>query len=178
MKGVVFTEFLEMVEEKFGLVVANQIVEASDLPSQGAYSAVGTYDHTEMVQLLGHLSDHSGLEPPQLLKIFGLHLFPKFATGYASLFAHASDAFAFLTSLDAYIHVEVRKLYADAELPKFHISQPDEATLIMEYRSRRGMADLAEGLIEACIQHYQEQIDLQRSDLSPDGTHTRFVLTK
>ena len=36
MKGIVFTEFLEMVEEKYGYEVVDQIIEESKLPSGGA----------------------------------------------------------------------------------------------------------------------------------------------
>ena len=35
MKGVVFTEFVEMVEEKFSPEMAELIIESSNLPSQG-----------------------------------------------------------------------------------------------------------------------------------------------
>ena len=35
MKGIVFTEFLEMVEEKFGLEVVDYIIESSELASEG-----------------------------------------------------------------------------------------------------------------------------------------------
>lgn len=44
MKGVVFTEFIEMVEGRFGLAMVDRIIEAAQLPSSGVYTAVGTYD--------------------------------------------------------------------------------------------------------------------------------------
>lgn len=47
MKGIIFTEFLEMVEDRFSPEIADRIIEASDLPSRGVYTAVGTYDHTD-----------------------------------------------------------------------------------------------------------------------------------
>ena len=55
MKGIVFREFLEMVEEAFGMDVADQIIEESDLPSGGAYTSVATYDHHEILTLVGKL---------------------------------------------------------------------------------------------------------------------------
>ena len=33
MKGIIFTEFLELVEEKFGLTMVDKIIEQSDLES-------------------------------------------------------------------------------------------------------------------------------------------------
>jgi len=44
MKGIIFTEFLEMVEDRFSPEIADRIIEAADLPSGGAYTAIGTYD--------------------------------------------------------------------------------------------------------------------------------------
>ena len=52
MKGVVFTEFLEMVEQKFGMEMVNALIENNELSTDGVYSAVGTYHHSEMVSLV------------------------------------------------------------------------------------------------------------------------------
>ena len=40
MKGIVFTEFLEMVEEKFDLETLDKIIINSKLPSEGVYTSV------------------------------------------------------------------------------------------------------------------------------------------
>ncbi|MEL7340130.1 MAG: heme NO-binding domain-containing protein, partial [Bacteroidota bacterium] len=55
MKGIVFTEFLEMVEDTFGFETADNIVSQAELPSGGVYTAVGTYPALEMVSLVGKL---------------------------------------------------------------------------------------------------------------------------
>ena len=41
MKGMVFIEFLELVEEKFGLEMVDNIIEQSNLESEGVYTLVG-----------------------------------------------------------------------------------------------------------------------------------------
>ena len=79
--------------------------------------------------------------------------------------------------MERHIHIEVRKLYPDAELPAFEYSRPMEGTLIMTYQSHRAMADFAEGLILGCIEHFGEPIALEREDMSGGaGTCVRFVL--
>ncbi|MDP5170181.1 MAG: heme NO-binding domain-containing protein [Bacteroidia bacterium] len=178
MKGIVFTEFLEMVEEKFGFVTADAIVQDADLPSGGIYTAVGTYPHAEIVALVVQLSQKTSIPIPSLLQAFGQHLFPKFVQGYGGFFQNVTDPFVFLSSLENYIHVEVKKLYPDAELPSFDSHFPDEKTLVMEYRSARGMADFALGLLEGCLTHFQDPSTITREDLAPNGSHTRFVLTR
>ena len=64
MKGIVFTEFLEMVEQKFSPELVDLIVEEAELPSGGVYTTVGTYNHGEMIRLVTCLSKESGIIPP------------------------------------------------------------------------------------------------------------------
>jgi len=78
MKGIVFTEFLDMVEKKFGYEVVDQIIGDSNLNSKGVYTSVGTYPHSEVVQLLMNLSDKVKIDPRILRKEFGKYLFDTF----------------------------------------------------------------------------------------------------
>ena len=75
MKGVVFTEFLEMVESKFGLETVDNIIENSNLPSEGIYTSVGTYSFNEMVSLITSLSTEVKTPVGDLIYAFGLFLF-------------------------------------------------------------------------------------------------------
>jgi len=179
MKGIVFTEFLEMVEARFGLETLDRIIVQAQPPNDGAYTSVGTYDHQELVLLVIALSEATQIPVPDLIKTFGKHLFERFTQAYPSLFLGVDSAFNFLRSIEHYIHVEVRKLYPDAELPSFTYESPAPHQLVMIYQSRRPFTDLAEGLILGCIEHYGEQIDLQRDDLeSGPINRSRFTLTQ
>jgi len=177
MKGIVFTEFLEMVEDRFSPSIADRIIQLSDLRSGGAYTAVGTYDHHELLRLVTNLSRETGTPVPDLVRAFGQYLFGRFFVTYPQFFEGIEHAFDFLKNIERYVHVEVRKLYPDAELPRFECSSPAPGTLTMTYRSTRPFADFAEGLIGGCIEHFREPIDVRREDLSDGGTSARFVLT-
>ncbi|MCA9470725.1 MAG: heme NO-binding domain-containing protein [Nitrospirales bacterium] len=179
MKGIVFTEFSEMVEEQFGEDMMDTIIEQSQLPSGGIYTSVGTYDYKEILQLVTMLSSLTNIDPPKLVFAFGEHLYKYFSAHYPAFFEMAPNAFDFLLSVESYIHVEVKKLYPDAELPHFDSRKlhPDQFEMI--YRSTRPFADVAEGLITACCQHYDESITIQRTDIHDEkGTGVRFLLTK
>ncbi|MEM6261707.1 MAG: heme NO-binding domain-containing protein [Bacteroidota bacterium] len=179
MKGMVFTEFLEMVEDRFGFEVADKIVENATLDSKGVYSAVGTYDHQEMVNLVVELSKETQVQVPDLLYVYGKHLFERFSEGYSVFFKNMQGgAFGFLKGIDNYIHVEVRKLYPDAELPGFDISQPDDRTLEMVYSSERKLGDFALGLIDGCLQHFDESASVARENIREDGSKVKFTITK
>lgn len=174
---MIFTEFLEMVEEKFSLEMVDSIISNADLASGGVYTAVGTYAHDEIVQLVVNLSKATQIPIPDLLYAFGERLFERFSQRYAHFLSKADSAFTFLEQLENYVHAEVKKLYPEAELPKFECCRTPEGTLVMLYRSNRSMSDLARGLIHGCASHFNENIEVAQEDLSSGtGAVVKFIL--
>lgn len=180
MKGIVFREFIEMVESQFSLETADAIIAASSLSTNGAYTSVGTYPHQEMVDLVSHLSRLTASPVPALLRHFGRHLFARFVVVHPEQVLNYHSAFELLRRLDGNIHVEVRKLYHDAELPSFTYEQSDDDSMVFVYTSHRKLADFAHGLIEGCIAHFGEPLQIGRADLPEDaaGAHSRFTLSR
>jgi Haem-NO-binding len=179
MKGVVFTEFLEMVEDHFSLRMVDEIIEEAAVPSAGAYTAVGTYPHEEMVALVTALSRRSGMALPDLLHAFGRHLFGRFVRLYPRFFQHQTDALTFMAGIEDIIHAEVLKLYPDAQLPRFDVEAHDYDRLVLIYHSPRHMPQLAMGLIEGCIDHFGQSISV-RSEPVGEGMagSVRFELLR
>ena len=176
MKGIVFNEFLEMVESAFGEEMVDNMIDASELASGGAYTSVGTYPHEELIYMVVALHNFTGKPIPELVKTFGLHLASVFSKKYQDFFSECTDTLSFLKKIDNHIHVEVQKLYPDAELPVFTFDDSDPDKFLLHYESTRGFADLAQGLIEGCSQYYGESFDIQREDLS-DGANTKVLFT-
>ena len=164
-----------MVEDKFSIEMVDDIIDGCDLESGGAFTAVGTYDYSEFLKLLRALARLTELPAPDLARQFGEHLFGRFAAGYPQFFEGDLDAFSFLKQVEEHIHVEVLKLYPDAELPSFEWSQPTDSQLDFVYRSARPFADLAEGLILGCLSHFKESAQIERYD---DDTGAQFRLTR
>lgn len=167
MLGMVFTEFLEMVEQRWSPALAEQLLTDVAPASGGHYTAVGYYPTEELVGLVDALTVHSQLPASTLIHAFGEFLFGRFLQLHPTLFAKGSDCFSLLASVDNHIHREVRKLYPEAELPTFCVREHSPQRLLLEYHSVRPLADLAEGLIRACVAHYREPVQLRRTDLSP-----------
>ena len=178
MKGIVFTEFFEMVEQKYGYNMVDQIISENSLSTGGIYTAVGTYDHSDMVKLLVSLSNHTKTGVPSLLKAFGLYFFDVLQKNYPQFLDKAQNAFDFLESIETYIHVEVRKLYPNAELPTFKTRRTQENKLEMVYLSDRRMSDFAEALIEKSMEHYGVQASIQKEPINEDGSQVKFIITK
>lgn len=179
MKGIVFTEFLEMVEARYSARLVEDVIDEAGVPSKGAYTAVGTYPHGEMMALVSVLSKQTGMPVPDLLKLYGEHLFGCFEAKYPQFFDDAKTSFDFLNAVQNHIHKEVKKLYSDAELPSFILEAHTPDHFSMVYASRRPLADLCEGLVAGCMKYFRETGEIRRQDLqSSPLTRVRFEIFK
>ncbi|WP_199104314.1 heme NO-binding domain-containing protein [Aquitalea sp. ASV11] len=176
MKGVVFTEFMEMVEARFSADMVDDIIDDAQIKSGGAYTAVGSYPFAEMVALVTALSQRSGLEPQVLIYTFGHYLFGRFAQLYPYSIQGCNNAFMVLSNIEKHIHQEVHKLYPDAQLPHIEVLSSDERCLTLLYRSPRCLASLATGLIQGALDHFSEQGRITAEPLNADGSEVRFVV--
>ncbi|GAB1855962.1 nitric oxide sensor HnoX [Flavobacteriaceae bacterium MHTCC 0001] len=178
MKGIVFTEFLDLVEHKFGLEMVDKIINSSNLESGGIYTAVGTYKFSEMLQLLQHLSENTDIPANDLLLVYGEHFFSVLEENYTDLLAKYAEPIDMLSSIENHIHVEVRKIYPDAELPTFTVIEKTDTSLIMIYKSSRAMHHFGLGLMNKTFEHFNATATIVLEKIKEDGTEVKFVIHK
>ena len=178
MKGIVFTEFLDLVEEKFGLEMVDTILTKSDLESNGIYTSIGTYNFSEMLQLLQHLSNNTGLSIDNLLLVYAEHFFSVIEKSYPGLLATYKDPIEMISSIENHIHVEVRKIYPDAELPTFEVLEKTENSLVMIYKSSRAMHHFGLGLMNKTFEHFNSTATIILDKVKEDGTVVKFSINK
>ncbi len=177
MKGVIFTEFMWLVEDKFGLETLDEVLNAAG--DDGVYTTVGSYDHKQLVQLIVHLSKKTDIPSEDLQRVFGQSIFSNL---HATLPKHSSlencqNTFQFVRLVEDYIHIEVKKLYPQANPPKFYFFAETETTLEFDYRSARCMAHVCLGLLEGCAAHFGESLVIVMSPHNDIGSNVRFKVT-
>src|SRR5690606_33912498 len=131
MKGLIFTEFLEMVESRFGVETLDKVLYSGELKSDGVYTAAGTYDHAELAELVKRLGHITRTPEPELLRDFGIYLFGVFARNYSEQFWRIRSSLHFFVNIDRYMLVDVSKLYPDAEHPMFSFDRVSDNLLVM-----------------------------------------------
>lgn len=178
MKGIVFREFLEMVEAKFGYTIVDEIIEKSNIKSKGAYTSVGTYAHDEIFKLVKQLSLILDVGEEELFYSYGEYVFGSFLKAYPNLLINYHDAFDLLSHIEGTIHADVLKLYPDAELPTIEIVERMNNSMIMIYRSQRKMSDFAAGLIQASLNYFNEKAIIQKEILTDDKSEVKFSITR
>lgn len=179
MKGIVFVELLAMADAAAGEEAVDAVVAKCPLSTKGAYTAVGTYPAEELNALVGGFSQVTGASIDALQRQFGHWMLARFVDTFPVFFESQPDAFSMLESIENEVHVEVRKLYPDSELPKFETTRIGDDTLKMVYRSPRKLIAFCHGLIEACLTHYGETADISCFDRSTaDMGVAEFVIKR
>lgn len=166
MKGVIITEFIDMVEEKFGLEVVDDLITSSDLKTGGVYTSVGTYDHTDFLKLVNKLSQKINVGVPDLLIDYGKELFKVFVKKYNFLFKGYHCTLDFLEGVNLHIHVEVSKLYPDAKFPKLIFNRVSKDSMVLMYESERKLSNFGIGLIYGCAEYFNEEVSIDAHDKS------------
>jgi hypothetical protein len=171
MKGIIFNLLEEVVTTYLGENVWDRILEVAG--ADGAYTSLGNYPDEEFASLLAALSRHSGKSEREALKWFGQLSMPYLAQRYPEFFTAHKSLRSFLLSLNDVIHAEVRKLYPGADVPLFEFETPGGAaahdTLIIHYRSKRRLCQLAEGFIAGASDYFDEQVGVSQSCCMLDG---------
>ncbi len=179
MKGMVFKVFESHVSRHLGEDMLDELLDQPALSTAGSYTAVGNYPHTDLISMVNALSRRTGIPAGELVHTFGRELFAALAEGHGEIMVKFSGCLAMLAGIESVIHRDVRKLYSDADLPRFDVEAHEgEHYLRLVYKSSKPFADLAQGLIEGAFEHYRIKniARLSRQDLSDDGTHARFEI--
>lgn len=171
MKGIIFNLLEEVVTTQLGEKAWDEILEITGV--DGAYTSLGNYPEEEFSRLLDSLSLTCGKSNRETLKWFGRLAMPHLVNRYPEFFTAHKGMRSFLLSLNDVIHAEVRKLYPGAEVPVFEFETPAGAnsheTLIMHYRSKRKLCQLAEGFIAGASDQFGEVVTVTQSGCMLDG---------
>ena len=178
MNGLLFTEFMEMVETTWSFDLVDTLIDRSQVSSGGIYTAVGSYPQEEMVALVKTLAEETETPIDQIERTFGKYLFRRFALEYPQYFTGIRDCFQFLARLDEIAHAIVRKHFPDSDPPTIIVEQ-SPGRLSLTGFSETPFSHLAQGMIEGCIAHFGGGEVLQHEPM-PDlaGAKARFVLTR
>lgn len=151
MKGLLFTELLEMVEEDFGYSTANAIVLNAGLSSKGIYTSARTYHRNEMSLLFERLHHYTKLPFEELAKSFGRHLCKRMLIAYPQHIPYLNRVFAFITKKES--------------SPVFEYLHCDGKTLTLLYHPLQKTDCLTDGVIHGYLEHLQQLNRIEETPL-------------
>lgn len=162
MKGVIVTCFKQMVEKRFGAekwtaVVAEAGVQGVDYPSP-----IVNIDDAAVLALVRSACKVLGVTAEQAADAFGEHWCCTFAPeNYPSIIGRFKSTKEMLLGMDR-VHRETTASIKDAHPPKFEYRWKGDKTLVMTYRSKRGLIDFAAGLARGVGRYFGEKITVRK----------------
>ncbi|MCH2223416.1 MAG: heme NO-binding domain-containing protein [Crocinitomicaceae bacterium] len=174
MKGVIFTEFLEMVEKEFGDEILEEVIEESGL--DGIYTSIGMYPKSDLLKMVSALSKRTKKEVSNIFQFFGLYLLESFTILYPSIFANTDTLFDFLEKAKELIRTEVRKIYPEAKLPNFETKRIDDKKFEIIYYSDLDLGELALGLIQGCLKQFKNEGQVKMTRITENDLAVNFLI--
>ncbi|HEX9889694.1 MAG TPA: heme NO-binding domain-containing protein [Nitriliruptorales bacterium] len=167
MKGIVLTLLQQVVTDEHDEDTWDDLIDAAGV--DGAYTAVGTYDHAELHALVAAAADALDSTPDEIVVWFGRKALPLLAQRYPELFEGHTSARSFVLTLNDVIHPEVRKLFPGAYAPNFEFDTSDPERIGLTYLSDRGLCRFAEGLVQGAADHFGEHAEVVHDRCTRDG---------
>ena len=160
MKGIIFILLEKVVTEAHGDGVWDALLEKSG--ASGTYTSLGSYPDEELLGLVAAASEATGRPQGEILTWFGRKAMPLLRERYPDFFTRHRQTIPFILTLNEIIHPEVRKLYPGAEAPDFGFRRSGPNELELEYRSKKKMCALAEGLIHGAADVFGEKAVIEQ----------------
>lgn len=178
MQGAVFTAFSDMIIEKMGMEMLDDLIDLTNPESGGVYTAGGNYADSELFKMVGVLSEKTKVPAEDLVRAFGQYLFKKLYESCPTDISTITDLKTFLLAIDSVIHKEVKRLYPQSYLPSFAYEVQDDGSLVIFYNSDRKLCELAEGLIVGASEHFNHPIELAHPECLHRGDqHCKIIVS-
>ncbi len=171
MKGVIFNLLQSAVCDEHGEDTWDELLDRTGL--EGAWTSVGSYPHEDLLAVVAAAAAMWDWTPDDVIRWFGRAAIPPLARAYPAFFAPHGSAFPFLRTLNDVHHLEVRKVYPDADLPVFAFDPPREpGVLTMRYSSARALCSFGEGLIHGAGDFFGEPLEVHQPQCVHRGDST------
>lgn len=162
MKGVIVMCLASLVTEKFGKPKWEATLEKAGLPRTTFFLATQDIEDAVAMKIIGSACEVLNITMEQAAMAFGDYWVNEFAVKiYQPFYRGPKSAKEFLLNLDK-VHVVTTQTVANAHPPRFDYDWKDEKTLIMTYKSPRGLIDFFIGLAHGVGKHFNEELKITK----------------
>ena len=169
MKGIVFNLLEDFIIDGWGEEAYDEIISLCPLRTKEPFIGPGTYEDADLLAIVGKAAETLSVSVAEAVHAFGKYCFPKLASKYPMFLEGHEHPKTFLKTIDEVIHVEVKKLFKDAEPPRITYVDPAPDQLILTYRSKRGLCSLMAGLLEGVAVFFETPLDYRQTQCTSQG---------
>ncbi|MCI5131652.1 MAG: hypothetical protein D3904_09030 [Candidatus Electrothrix sp. EH2] len=162
MKGVIATCLAGLVKDNFGRDKWEDALEDAGMDRHAIFSATNMIDDADVMKVVASVCKVLNITPLQAADAFGDYWVNVYAPRiYGAYLQEATSAKELLLGMDK-IHETVTSTIPNANPPRFEYEWRDSRTLIMTYRSSRGLIDFLVGLIRGVGRYFHEELRVRK----------------
>lgn len=162
MKGVIVNCLKDLVINKFGLDKWEAALEKIGLDKKMTFIVTQDVDDAVALKVVGSVCAVLNISLSQAADAFGEYWMCSYAPQiYKSYYRGVKSAKEFLLKMDE-IHRQTTESIPNAKPPRFEYSWENEKTLIMKYKSQRGLMDFMLGLIKGVGKYFKENLKVSK----------------
>jgi hypothetical protein len=162
MKAIIVRAISDLVKEKFGRDKWEEILEKSGYPKGYYFLTSQDIDDGKVMGIIGSTCEVLNAPLETVIDLFGIYWVETFAPKfYKDLFKKFSSARDMLTKMNS-IHTMIVQNNVNARPPAIEYNWTDKNTLIMTYKSDRGLIDLFVALIKGVGVYFKEQLEITK----------------
>ncbi len=162
MKGTILKCLQEMVESRFGKEEWQSILGGAGFKSAQLFSLSADIDEGKALALFASTAKVLEISAEKAADAFGDYWVNEYASRvYQTIYARHKSAREFLLAMDG-VHVMVTESVANARPPRFDFEWQGEKTLLVTYKSKRGLIDLYIGLARGVGKRFDTPLEIQK----------------
>jgi len=162
MKGVIALALKEMVKERFGRDKWKAALKKAGIDSEPIILPILDVDDQTVLKIVNSVCEVLNISLIQAADAFGDYWVNVYSQKmYISHYENVKTAKEFLLKMDS-IHVVTTQSMPGAHPPRFGYEWKNEKTLIMKYKSSRGLIDFMVGLIKGVGKFYKEDLKVTK----------------
>jgi hypothetical protein len=172
MKGSIVNCIEELVTAKFGRPKFDEILAMAGLPRDSIFLPIEDVPDAKVLEIIGATAKALGITNEQAADAFGEYWMCVYALKvYKPYYAGVKTAKEFILKIDS-MHKRMTKNIMNAHPPEFDYRWTDPQTLVMTYKSRRGLVDLAVSMAKAVGTYFKDDLKVKR--IGPSEIQIRF----
>ena len=171
MKGVIPDCLEKLVRNKFGDDKWEKSLEIAGLPVKTTFLATQDIPDADVLKVVDAVCKVLNISLQQAADAFGDYWVNEYAVKMYKPYYRGKSAKEFILNMDN-VHVTVTKNIDNAHPPRFDYSWTDDKTLIMTYKSERGLIEFLIGLLKGVGKYYNE--DLTVTKISDENVQILF----
>lgn len=172
MKGAIVQCIGDLVKSNFGNDKWEMTLETAGMSKTSFFTPIQNVDDEKVMKIIGSVCKVANISSAQAADAFGDYWVNVYAPKlYGSYFKGANNSKELLLKMDD-IHDKVTKNIPNALPPRFEYEWKNDKTLILKYKSKRGLIDILLGLVKGVGKYYKE--DLKVTKISNDKLQVIF----